>query len=777
MEGGTLFNPGFLGGSFLWWVGQISDDSTWRENISSAKIENKNDTSGWGYRYKVRIIGLHDQSEASISSDKLPWAQVMYPITAGGGQGGSFHTPALKQGNFVFGFFLDAQDQQVPVIMGVLGNNSKTQLNTKTSLSGGENFTPQSHFSKTQKRDSTKRVADSNLSTEKPSKGFPTKESADATHLESAKDEKKEKVLKRKHTLASPCPEKNSAMKSIQTIMETLSEKIQEIQKSLQNYKDAAALPIKNAFKEIDRVIEEAATEISKFMKEIFANVQNFVTDQFNKTLQPLLNIAPPSSRINLLEKALKGFEALCCIFNKIVNGLLGDILGAILNSFNRKNSASPNSGPTPQTNLDPSLSQPGGTLPLSSLLQGGQGGLGGGAGLGGVGAGLGGAAGLGGVGAGLGGGRRAGISLPTDPQVGTPSEFQTSYQIPSLPPNGFYTPTPICDTEELISEVLGLHLNTIMESFDIAVTPVVFASRDFLSTEGYSGTVYAKQILNAKPKKIIRRSISPSAVKSSIESGELVRTLVSILSGQLGTNLRSNQLDGIASNFRQNPVSGIISLLGSISGTDGDLRSTLLSFANLVNDNPLFSTDNTTASLINVTADLLTGGDLKNGLASIAKLAGADPVILSSIGSTFQAIKAGDILGVVQSLSPLVGVSPELLNLVTDFVDDPIGSGIGLIDDLVGGLGAIGGFNFDVGTALGFISSITELFSCDPKPECSPNDTYTMQEGGNGKPGIEKPNLAAVAEGAIGKAASGGENPIKAIPLEVIPFRPPTSP
>ena len=32
MEGGSLFNPGFLGGSFLWWVGQIADDSTWRSN-------------------------------------------------------------------------------------------------------------------------------------------------------------------------------------------------------------------------------------------------------------------------------------------------------------------------------------------------------------------------------------------------------------------------------------------------------------------------------------------------------------------------------------------------------------------------------------------------------------------------------------------------------------------------------------------------------------------------------------------------------------------------
>ena len=97
-------------------------------------------------------------------------------------------------------------------------------------------------------------------------------------------------------------------MKSIQTIMEGLTEKIQNIQKSLQFYANAAALPVKNALKEIDRVISEAATEIAKHMKEIYAKVQNFVTDTFNKTTQPLLNIAPPTFRTDLLKKQLKGF-------------------------------------------------------------------------------------------------------------------------------------------------------------------------------------------------------------------------------------------------------------------------------------------------------------------------------------------------------------------------------------------------------------------------------------------------------------------------------------
>ena len=38
MEGGSLFNPGFLGASFLWWVGQIADDATWRDNILPGNI-------------------------------------------------------------------------------------------------------------------------------------------------------------------------------------------------------------------------------------------------------------------------------------------------------------------------------------------------------------------------------------------------------------------------------------------------------------------------------------------------------------------------------------------------------------------------------------------------------------------------------------------------------------------------------------------------------------------------------------------------------------------
>jgi len=169
MEGGSLFTSGFAGAHFNWWIGQIADDSTWRDNTSAGKHESGSQIPGWGRRYKVRIIGYHDKEEETIPSDQLPWAQVMYPVTAGGGQGSSYQTPNLRQGNFVFGFFLDGVDQQVPVIMGVLGNNAQTALKTQTGTTK-TSFGPTSGFAQSTngETDPNRTVPDSDLVITKP---------------------------------------------------------------------------------------------------------------------------------------------------------------------------------------------------------------------------------------------------------------------------------------------------------------------------------------------------------------------------------------------------------------------------------------------------------------------------------------------------------------------------------------------------------------------------------------------------------------------------------
>ena len=65
-------------------------------------------------RCKVRIFGWHDKDTSTVPTDDLPWAYALVPITHAG-----MH-PNYKEGDCVFGFFLDAHSGQQPIIFGVL---------------------------------------------------------------------------------------------------------------------------------------------------------------------------------------------------------------------------------------------------------------------------------------------------------------------------------------------------------------------------------------------------------------------------------------------------------------------------------------------------------------------------------------------------------------------------------------------------------------------------------------------------------------------------------
>jgi hypothetical protein len=256
MEGGALFNSGFLGASFNWWIGQVAPDSTWRDNISPGKIESPKEIPGWGYRYKVRIIGLHDQGETEIASDQLPWAQVMYPVTAGGGQASSGQTPNIRQGNMVFGFFLDGQEQQVPVIMGVLGNNAQTALATKigtnkvTNAQAGSIAVSGYAEPAVGNKDKNLKAPDQGLAITKPgvdpspaAVAVPgaTIETTTSVHGQSAMDQKMDDLLKKKVVMLSPCDLPGSVMKGMQTEIGNLTTAIDKVLKAKQSYLDAVS--------------------------------------------------------------------------------------------------------------------------------------------------------------------------------------------------------------------------------------------------------------------------------------------------------------------------------------------------------------------------------------------------------------------------------------------------------------------------------------------------------------------------------------------------------
>ena len=396
MEGGALFNSGFLGASFSWWVGQIADDSTWRDNILPGKFETANQIPGWGRRYKVRIIGLHDQGETEIKSDQLPWAQVMYPVTAGGGQGGSGQTPNLRQGNMVFGFFLDGQEQQVPVIMGVLGNNAQTSLATKIGDGKVTNTQPGSlatsgfaegkvPYPGAATGSSKPKAPDTGLVIKKPEAGKgATIENADAVHLQSNADTKRLDLYLKKSVLLSPCDITGSAMKGMQTEIESLTKEMDKILQSASSYVDAvsevtskvsditrqvtsaagaiggAAGQVDDSKEKIQALMEQYAPKIAKYMKVVFNKISEYTAKQVNKTLGPLVDIMYPNQRFQFFDIKLEVNELLVGLFDKITNNLSNQILGTLTDKLkNPKPSKDP-------PNLTPNNPNPkGGTAPF----------------------------------------------------------------------------------------------------------------------------------------------------------------------------------------------------------------------------------------------------------------------------------------------------------------------------------------------------------------------------------------------------------------------------
>jgi len=84
----------------------------------TGKVVSLNDPKELG-RIRVRIYGIHSENTLFVADDDLPWAQVIVPITQGGTKGFG-NNLGIQVDSLVFGFFLDGQNSQLPLILGSL---------------------------------------------------------------------------------------------------------------------------------------------------------------------------------------------------------------------------------------------------------------------------------------------------------------------------------------------------------------------------------------------------------------------------------------------------------------------------------------------------------------------------------------------------------------------------------------------------------------------------------------------------------------------------------
>lgn len=97
----SLIDPNFIGkDGFRWFVGQIPAGNS----VSNG-------------RCKVRIFGYHPADD-QIKDKDLPWAHILVPPSFGSGAGYCGTNINVQSGTYVFGFFIDGEDAQQPVIVG-----------------------------------------------------------------------------------------------------------------------------------------------------------------------------------------------------------------------------------------------------------------------------------------------------------------------------------------------------------------------------------------------------------------------------------------------------------------------------------------------------------------------------------------------------------------------------------------------------------------------------------------------------------------------------------
>ena len=348
-----LFKNHFVGrDGFQWWIGQVAPKDTWEPNKPGKNVASNSDSEyrGYGERYKVRIMGYHTADKDELADEDLPWASVMYPVTAGGGTGGASQSSNILAGHFVFGFFLDGEDGQQPVIMGCIGYNDYQSVMDDLPPAG---FVPFRGL----ERGETVGAALANLKGRATGGGttIDVGESQRAagtggqvtgiekTAPESFTNLKDQATIdnadEKTEVLAQPKTCEPLPVGKIQQAIRNLIRDVEAAKKGLYNFETGVLQGIANKEQYINQVIEKYATQIAGGLKQIYSEVEKFVEDKINQAMKFVYDLAFPNERNAVKQTSKTILDTVACFFRKLMGQLvqmmikfLGDAVERVIN-------------------------------------------------------------------------------------------------------------------------------------------------------------------------------------------------------------------------------------------------------------------------------------------------------------------------------------------------------------------------------------------------------------------------------------------------------------
>ena len=346
-----LVKRNFLGkDGFIWWIGQIPEESNYVEN-QTGRREEPGTVNGPGERYKVRIFGYHEIEcgQPELPDADLPWATVMYPVTAGGGGGAASQSANLTQGTMVYGFFLDGHDAQQPVIMGVLGYNQTSfspveRYITDTCNKGQpfDGYGPEDKVPMTHIKESPEEVIDP--VTKQPSSGpsekvnqpgAPSssvlKSSAIAEDVADTASKLEKEDSEDPSSLKQPqrCNKDDGQQGMMTEIMKHMRE-IQRLNALAQGWVAAVNGEVEGVQERINKIIDSLTLKIVGFVKSIINKVRGFTIRTVENLAKDAYTLVFPNQDQKLNQAQNMVMDLLSCLFDKIIAGLLA-LIGGIL--------------------------------------------------------------------------------------------------------------------------------------------------------------------------------------------------------------------------------------------------------------------------------------------------------------------------------------------------------------------------------------------------------------------------------------------------------------
>jgi hypothetical protein len=335
----TILKSNFLGrDGFRWWIGQV------------APIEAQGDQAnggGWGNRYKVRIMGYHPFDDNELPNKDLPWAQCLLPTTSGTGAAQAAQTTQLKQGDVVFGFYLDSDNAQSPVIMGAFGRtdqvltekyaspfvpytgNTSRMPKPNGKVAPNQNNQQNANSAKTPRSVDTQTAAKLNSANQKETAGANAEISSNS-------------VIGQTTVFANTC--QDNAISTITSVIDNLLSKLQAVGNKIDKIKNS----ISKAISKINSIVSGMVGQmfnylytkltdiLKKGLKVLYATTfaKTLAANAGNPLAPAIAHAAGVASQVGMLNPVKILEQAIPCVAGKILQGLEGvisSLVGSLL--------------------------------------------------------------------------------------------------------------------------------------------------------------------------------------------------------------------------------------------------------------------------------------------------------------------------------------------------------------------------------------------------------------------------------------------------------------